>query len=84
MALMRLKDGHYTKNYMEKGNKMRKDIVQQKKIALLWPYREDDQTTWKYLTCITGRNDRSKQKKFIKWVKNPMFKYAHLDPHKDE
>lgn len=46
---------------------------------MLWPYKNDDKSTWKYIDCEIGGE---KQKRFIKeWILNPDFAYKHLDPH---
>ncbi len=44
-------------------------------LPCLWKFDINDQTTWPYVSYVLiGKGD----KKTIKWLKNPFFKYGHL------
>lgn len=49
------------------------------KLKMLWPYKHDDVTTWKYLDCVLS-GEYCRRKIVHRWILNPDFKYKHLDP----
>ena len=51
--------------------------MKKEKLSLLWPYLYHDKTTWKYIGLRISNSPFKKDK--IKWIKNPRFKYTHLD-----
>ena len=57
--------------------------------SLLWKYKHNDKTTWKYKDFFIKYDKESKDEKYIEavvWISNPDFAYAHIDPSygKDE
>lgn len=58
-------------------------IERRNKLNKLWPYSHNDETTWKYIDCkIVGSREKGTIK-ITNWIKNPDFKYAHLDKLRD-
>lgn len=48
-----------------------------KHLVPYWNYDPNDIMTWKYI-CEQQTNPH--QKKNLRWILNPEFKYQHLDP----
>lgn len=51
--------------------------MEKEKLSLLWPYLYHDKNTWKYIDVRISDSPFKKDR--IKWIKNPNFKYSHLD-----